>query len=201
MAQEFPNRQESRPQPIISTRAFVVFFFFGLRHLQGERETQIMAPTEQSILTNYLLAPAQLPTIMSLQEFTALFPRKLQSSPRIRSLYRDLQSQRNAVVDHVAAEIEQEAKRGKEMRRAVIRSKRAAEAQEQDAEIEIERMVSSNSCSGLALTWICTRLLISYWPPCSWETGQSRKMQSMTWPPSSPTWRAQSARWRPSFSS
>ncbi|KAL2149676.1 hypothetical protein VTH82DRAFT_8328 [Thermothelomyces myriococcoides] len=102
-----------------------------------------MAPTEQSILTNYLLAPAQLPTIMSLQEFTALFPRKLQSSPRIRSLYRDLQSQRNAVVDHVAAEIEQEAKRGKEMRRAVIRSKRAAEAQEQDAEIEIERMLGN----------------------------------------------------------
>lgn len=103
-----------------------------------------MAPTEQTILSNYLLIAAQLPSIISLQEFIALFPRQLQSSPRIRSLYRDLQSQRNAVVDAVAEQIEDEAKHGKAMRRAVIRSKREAEAQEQDDEVEIERMVSQS---------------------------------------------------------
>ncbi|KAK3304623.1 Cnl2/NKP2 family protein-domain-containing protein [Chaetomium strumarium] len=104
-----------------------------------------MAPTEQTILSNYLLVPAQLPAIISLQEFIALFPRQLQSSPRIRSLYRDLQSQRNVVVDAVAEEIEQEVKQGKAMRRAVIRSKREAEAeaQEQDDEVEIERMLGN----------------------------------------------------------
>ena len=101
-----------------------------------------MPPTEQKILSNYLLVPAQLPAILSLQEFVALFPRQLQSSPKIRSLYRDLQSQRNAVVDDVAEQIEQEAKHGKAMRRAVIRSKREAEAQELDDEVEIERMAS-----------------------------------------------------------
>lgn len=101
-----------------------------------------MAPTEQTILRNYLLVPAQLPSFISLQEFITLFPRQLQSSPRIRSLYRDLQSQRNSVVDAVAEQIEQEAKQGKAMRRAVIRSRREAEAHEQDDEIEIERMVS-----------------------------------------------------------
>jgi centromere-localized protein 2 len=103
-----------------------------------------MAPTEQKILTNYLLVPAQLPAIISLDEFVALFPRPLQSSPRIRSLYRDLQSQRNAVIDSVAEQIEAETKQGKAMRRAVIRSKREADAQEQDDEVEIERMVSSD---------------------------------------------------------
>jgi centromere-localized protein 2 len=101
-----------------------------------------MAPTEDTILRNYLLVPAQLPSIISLQEFVALFPRQLQSSPRIRSLYRDLQRQRNAVVDAVAEQIEHEVKQGKAMRRAVIRSRREAEANEQDDEIEIERMVS-----------------------------------------------------------
>lgn len=106
-----------------------------------------MAPTEQIILRNYLLVPAQLPAIISLQEFIALFPRQLQSSPRIRTLYRDLQSQRNAVVDDVAGQVEQEAKHGKAMRRAVIRSKREAEEQEQDEEVEIERMVSLDSDS------------------------------------------------------
>jgi hypothetical protein len=101
-----------------------------------------MAPTEQEILSNYLLAPARLPSIISLQEFIALFPRQLQSSPQVRSLYRDLQSQRNALVDAVAEQVEEEAKHGKAMRRAFIRSKREAEAQEHDDEVEIERMVS-----------------------------------------------------------
>lgn len=101
-----------------------------------------MAPTEHTILTNYLLLPAPLPSIISLQEFIALFPRQLQSSPQIRTLYRDLQSQRNAIVDAVAEQIEEEARHGKAMRRAVIRSKREAEMQEQDDEVEIERMVS-----------------------------------------------------------
>lgn len=111
-----------------------------------------MAPTEQNILSNYLLVPAELPTIISLQEFVALFPRSLQSSPHIRSLYRDLQSQRNAVIDSVAAEIEAEAKHGKAMRRAVIRSRREAEAQEQDDEVEIERMVSISHSKDLRIT-------------------------------------------------
>jgi centromere-localized protein 2 len=104
-----------------------------------------MPPTEHDILTNYLLTTAQLPSIISLQEFTALFPRALQSSPQIRSLYRDLQSQRNSVVDEVASNIDEEARRGKAMRRAVIRARRDAEkmAREEDGEVEIERMVST----------------------------------------------------------
>ncbi|KAI0025919.1 Cnl2/NKP2 family protein-domain-containing protein [Xylariomycetidae sp. FL0641] len=98
-----------------------------------------MAPTEATILRNYLLLPSRLPTILSLQEFTSLFPKSQQSSPQIRTLYRDLQQQRNAVVDNVAAHIDEEVNHGKALRRAVIRAKREAESEEQDDEIEIER--------------------------------------------------------------
>ena len=152
-----------------------------------------MAPTEQIILRNYLLVPAQLPAIISLQEFVALFPRQLQSSPRIRTLYRDLQSQRNAVVDDVAGQVEQEAKHGKAMRRAVIRSKREAEEQEQDEEVEIERMVSLGS--DLVQVETCVDSFRS------WETGPSHGTQNTRSPLSFLTWRAPSVGSRPSCSS
>lgn len=100
-----------------------------------------MAPTEITILANYLLVPAQLPAIISLKEFTDLFPRAQQSSPQVRKLYRDLQAQRNGIIDYVASNIENEAKRGKEMRREIRRSKRDAENPEHDDEVDIERAV------------------------------------------------------------
>ncbi|KAK4175651.1 Cnl2/NKP2 family protein-domain-containing protein [Triangularia setosa] len=102
-----------------------------------------MAPTEQKILTNYLLVPARLPAIISLEEFTTLFPKPLQPSPHIRSLYRDLQGQRNSLVDSVAEEIQAEARQGKALRRHVLKARREAEAQEQDDELEIERMLGT----------------------------------------------------------
>ncbi|KAL1864741.1 hypothetical protein Daus18300_007543 [Diaporthe australafricana] len=98
-----------------------------------------MAPTESTILANYLLVPAQLPAIISLKEFTGLFPRGQQSSPQVRRLYRDLQIQRNALIDAVASNIETEAKRAKALRREVLRAKREAEEHEIDDEIDIER--------------------------------------------------------------
>lgn len=100
-----------------------------------------MAPTEAVILTNYLLVPAQLPTIISVKEFTELFPHAQRSSPQVRRLYRDLQIQRNALIDNVTSGIEQQAKRGKALRRDILRSKREAEMQDGDDEIDIERAV------------------------------------------------------------
>lgn len=102
-----------------------------------------MAPTEATILTNYLLVPAQLPAIISLKEFIELFPRAQQSSPQIRRLYRDLQNQRNALIDEVASNIGTEVKRGKVLRREVLRAKREAEDPEGDDEIDLERAVSA----------------------------------------------------------
>ncbi|KAH6645937.1 Cnl2/NKP2 family protein-domain-containing protein [Truncatella angustata] len=99
-----------------------------------------MAPNEATILQNYLLLPARLPAILSLQEFTAYFPKSQQSSPQIRALYRDLQQQRNAVVDLVGSNIDSEVKRGKALRRAVAQARHEAELDDDiDDEIEIER--------------------------------------------------------------
>lgn len=107
-----------------------------------------MAPTESAILNNFLIAPSQLPAIITPHDFTALFPRAQQSSAQIRTLYRDLQTQRNTVVDAVAANIETEAKQSKSLRRAVVRARRQAESQEYDQEIEIERSVCLSSSRG-----------------------------------------------------
>ncbi|KXJ96409.1 Cnl2/NKP2 family protein-domain-containing protein [Microdochium bolleyi] len=99
-----------------------------------------MAPTEAAILENYLLLPARLPSIISLQEFTSLFPKSQQSSPQIRSLYRDLQQQRSALVDDVADSIEAEVRGvSRTLRRELVRARAEAEHEERDDEIEIER--------------------------------------------------------------
>ncbi|KAK2066449.1 hypothetical protein P8C59_000272 [Phyllachora maydis] len=98
-----------------------------------------MAPTESTILTRYLLVPSQLTTALSLDEFTALFPRAQQASSQVRSLYRDLQSQRRAVIEDIAAGIEAEAKRGKSLHRALVSARKDAGAQDRDDELAIER--------------------------------------------------------------
>lgn len=100
-----------------------------------------MATNEATILRNYLLLPARLPTFISLQDFTSLFPKSQQSSPQIRALYRDLQQQRNSVVDGVSQNIDAQIRQGKALRREVIKARREAELEEQDDEIEIERTV------------------------------------------------------------
>lgn len=99
-------------------------------------------PSESDILTNYLLQPAPLPSITTFNQFVLLFPRPLHNSPQLRSLYRDLQAQRNAVVDAVAASIQDEVKRGVVMRREVLRLRREAEREDIDGEVEMERAVS-----------------------------------------------------------
>ncbi|KAH6606721.1 hypothetical protein Trco_005874 [Trichoderma cornu-damae] len=96
-------------------------------------------PTESDILTNYLLQPAPLPSITTFGKFALLFPRPLRNSPQLRSLYRDLQAQRNAVVDAVAASVQDEVKRGAAMRREVLRQRREAEREDVDGEVEMER--------------------------------------------------------------
>lgn len=98
-----------------------------------------MPPSESDILNSYLLVPAPLTSIITLDQFRALFPRPLQTSPLLPKLYRDLQSQRNIVVDTVAQNIATEARRGVSMRREVLRERLESEAEVVDAEIEIER--------------------------------------------------------------
>lgn len=83
-----------------------------------------MAPTEESILGNFLLLPAPLPTVISLQKFTELFPKRLRSHPHIRTLYRDLQQVREQDLDRVTENIENEIKQGEQQRAELRKASR-----------------------------------------------------------------------------
>lgn len=92
-----------------------------------------MAPNESSILSNFLLPPAPLPVVISLAEFTELFPTAQRSDPQIGILYRELQHQRAMDADGVKHNIAAEVKRGEIQRREVVRSRRREERQHVEA--------------------------------------------------------------------
>ncbi|KAL1958136.1 hypothetical protein VTO42DRAFT_4991 [Malbranchea cinnamomea] len=71
-----------------------------------------MAPSEESILTRFLVQPSPLPTVISLEKFREFFPKKLRSHPQIRTLYRELQYLRAQDVDLVRQNIDDEIRRG-----------------------------------------------------------------------------------------
>ncbi|KAE8352370.1 Cnl2/NKP2 family protein-domain-containing protein [Aspergillus coremiiformis] len=83
-----------------------------------------MPPSETSILSNFLLSPASLPTVISLQQFTELFPKRLRSHPHIRVLYRELQQLREQDMDLVNGNIDQELRQGEtqksELRKSIL---------------------------------------------------------------------------------
>ncbi|KAL4891952.1 Cnl2/NKP2 family protein-domain-containing protein [Aspergillus ambiguus] len=85
-----------------------------------------MAPSETSILSNFLLSPASLPTVISLQQFTELFPKRLRSHPQIRVLYRELQQIREQDMDLVNGNIDAETRQGEnqkaELRRSIMKT-------------------------------------------------------------------------------
>ena len=101
-----------------------------------------MAPTEETILTAFLLSPASLTEIFTFQSFASHFPKAQQSSPEIKRLYRSLQHRRALISDTVAQNIDNEVERGNAQRQVVVRARRAAEKQEPDEEIAIEKAVS-----------------------------------------------------------
>lgn len=99
--------------------------------------------TEAELLTRFLLTPAPLPSIMTLEQFLALFPAAVHGAPQLRGLFRDLQAQRARSLDQVAAAIELEAQRGGQaIRREVARQRREEVDWEVDGEVEMDRAVS-----------------------------------------------------------
>ncbi|KAI9869898.1 MAG: hypothetical protein M1830_004951, partial [Pleopsidium flavum] len=101
-----------------------------------------MAPTEESILSNFLLLPAALPTFITLQKFTELFPKSQRSHPQIRLLYRELQYLRGLQTDEIQRNIAKEVKRGERQQREVVKVRRKTEKHEMEGidvrEIEME---------------------------------------------------------------
>ncbi|GKZ37104.1 hypothetical protein AbraIFM66950_008496 [Aspergillus brasiliensis] len=112
-----------------------------------------MAPTESSILGNFLLSPAPLPTIMSLQQFTELFPKRLRSHPHIRALYRELQELRENDMDLVNGNIDKEVRQGEiqkaELRKSIAKTGvdglSSSDQREMDMDVQLFGQPSSTS--------------------------------------------------------
>ncbi len=107
-----------------------------------------MAPSELAILSSFLLPPAPLPTLVSLQKFTDLFPRAQRGNPQIQHLYRELQHQRALDTDQVKQNITAECKRGQRQMREIAKARRKSEQEELEAdqsrEIALENEVYSH---------------------------------------------------------
>jgi Cnl2/NKP2 family protein len=71
-----------------------------------------MAPSEESILQSFLLRKAGLRDVLTLAEFSHYFPASKRANPHIRLLYRDLQSQRNAICESTLKQINLECRLG-----------------------------------------------------------------------------------------
>ncbi|KAJ5635748.1 uncharacterized protein N7484_009061 [Penicillium longicatenatum] len=99
-----------------------------------------MAPSEESILSNFLLTPAPLPTILSLQKFTELFPKRLRNHPHIRALYRELQQTREHDMDQVNENIDTEIHQGDRQRAELHKASLTAgvEAANDDEQREVD---------------------------------------------------------------
>jgi hypothetical protein len=74
-----------------------------------------MAPTEESILRSFLLQKAGLRDVITLAEFSTYFPPSKRSSPLVRHLYRDIQSQRNTICEFVLKQINVECRFGENL--------------------------------------------------------------------------------------
>ncbi|KAK2768475.1 hypothetical protein FQN54_000330 [Arachnomyces sp. PD_36] len=83
-----------------------------------------MAPSEETILSNFLLAPSPLHMIISLQKFTELFPKRLRSHPQVRVLYRELQQLRAQDIDLVRENLDRQIRKG-ETQKEELRAARA----------------------------------------------------------------------------
>lgn len=96
-----------------------------------------MAPSEHSILSNFLLSPAPLPTMISLQKFTNYFPKQLRNHPHIRTMYRELQQVREHDMDQVNENIDREVKLG-EQQQAELQKARLAQGVDADGDEQRE---------------------------------------------------------------
>jgi centromere-localized protein 2 len=83
-----------------------------------------MAPTEASILSNFLLTPAPLDAAISREQFAAPFPRAYQASEDVDILYRELSRQIAQGIEEVKANISAESQRGARQQRLISKAQR-----------------------------------------------------------------------------
>lgn len=83
-----------------------------------------MAPKEATLLSDFLLVPAELRNIMTLEQFTEIFPQSQRESPAVKALYQELQRLRHEDVEIVRENIADEIKKSRPLRRQVVRERR-----------------------------------------------------------------------------
>lgn len=112
-----------------------------------------MAPSEESILSNFLLTPAPLPTVLSLQKFTEFFPKRLRNHPHIRTLYRELQQVREQDMDRVNEGIDREIQHGEtqkaELRKASLATGVEATNESEQREMDLDLHLFGQNTSNL----------------------------------------------------
>ncbi|KAI9931319.1 hypothetical protein AWENTII_004569 [Aspergillus wentii] len=110
-----------------------------------------MAPSEESILSNFLLSSAPLPTVISLQQFTELFPKRLRSHPHIKVLYRELQELREQDMNQVNGNIDTERQQGErqkaELRRSIMKTGVDGMSENDRREIDMDVQLFGKSSS------------------------------------------------------
>jgi hypothetical protein len=123
-----------------------------------------MAPTEESILRSFLLQKAGLRDVLTLAEFSTYFPPSKRSSPLIRHLYRDLQSQRSAICESVLKQINLECRFGEGLvaqRRAARESSRTAgDSEGAESQVDVQVSMSFGPLSEMLNKFSCLDKLI-----------------------------------------
>jgi hypothetical protein len=113
-----------------------------------------MAPTEESILRSFLLQKAGLRDVITLAEFSTYFPPSKRSSPLVRQLYRDIQTQQNTICESVLKQINVECRLGD----TSIAKKRAAR--------ESEKVAESGATENEMDLQVNSKLHVSFLSPC-----------------------------------
>jgi centromere-localized protein 2 len=80
--------------------------------------------SESTLLKNFLIIPSSLPTFITLDQFTALFPPKHQKDASIPSLYYEIHHQRAQDIDAVKHNIKAELVVGEKQKRLIRRGRR-----------------------------------------------------------------------------
>jgi len=93
---------------------------------------------ETQILSSFLLSRASLQDIISLRQFTELFPKDQRSNPQVKLLYRELQLLRNKTCERVKKNIKHEAALGIKQRSELEKKRRALKRVDDETMTAIE---------------------------------------------------------------
>ncbi|KAF2658366.1 hypothetical protein K491DRAFT_713541 [Lophiostoma macrostomum CBS 122681] len=107
-----------------------------------------MSTQEAKLLSDFLLAPAALRDVLTLKEFTDIFPKAYRTQPAVKDLYQELQRLRQEDIETVRQNVVDEVKKSKRLRREIAQSRelhdRSAVAGLDPVALQMEEELSGN---------------------------------------------------------